>query len=61
MMSKSYLEKKGVQVEERNVSRSREHMKTMIENGWSSTPMIIIGETVIKGYKPKDFDKALGQ
>ena len=58
-MSKSYLRKKGVEVEERNISTNPEHMKTMIENGWSTTPMIIIGDMIIKGYKPKDFDKAL--
>ena len=59
MMSKIYLEKRGVTVEERNISNNPEYMKTMIENGWSSTPMILIGGTVIKGYKPKDFDNVL--
>lgn len=59
MMSKLYLEKKGVTVDERNVSGNKEYMKTMIENGWSSTPMVIIGNTIIKGYKPKDFDNAI--
>lgn len=59
-MSKSYLEKKeGVVVDYRNISKHPEYMKTMIENGWSSTPVTLINGQVIKGYKPKDFDDAI--
>ena len=59
MMSKSYLVKKGVSVEERNVSNSKEHMQFMINNGYNTTPIIFLNGSVIKGYKPQDFDLAL--
>ena len=59
-MSKSYLEKKGVNVDMRNVSNSEEHTQFMIDNGYSTTPVIFLNGSIIKGYKPKDFDLALG-
>jgi len=60
MMSKSYLLKKGVSVEERNISTSKDHMQFMIDNSYHTTPLILLNGSIIQGYKPQDFDAALG-
>jgi len=59
MMSKSYLLKKGVSVEERNISTSKDHMQFMVDNNYYTTPLILLNGNVIQGYKPQDFDAAL--
>ena len=48
MMSKSYLLKKGVSVEERNISTSKDHMQFMIDNSYHTTPLILLNGSIIQ-------------
>ena len=58
-MTEKFLGKLGAEVEKRYIDKDPDHRQWMIDNGHSTTPTTLIGESIIKGYKPQDLEKAL--
>ena len=58
-MTEKFLGKLGAEVEKRYIDKDPDHRQWMIDNGHSTTPTTLIGDAVIKGYKPNDLEKAL--
>jgi len=46
-------------VEKRYIDKDADHRQWMIDNNHYTTPTTLIGDSVIKGYKPDDLEKAL--
>ena len=60
-MVKVYLSRKGVPFTEHNVSLEPEAKKTLMEMGYRTTPLTVIGDQIIVGYKPPQMEAALAQ
>ncbi len=58
-MVKVYLSRKGVPFNDYTVSTDREALTRLIEMGFRTTPLTVIAEQRIVGYKPSDIDSAL--
>jgi glutaredoxin len=58
-MVKVYLSRKNISFEECNVSIDRKALKELIETGYRTTPIALIGQEVVVGYNPSRLDKAL--
>ena len=60
-MVKVYLSRKGVSFPEYNVAVDLNARKRLLELGYRSTPVTVIGEEKIVGYKPPKLDEALAE
>ena len=60
-MVKVYLSRKGIPFTEHNVSLDLEARKRLIALGYRSTPVTVIGDHKIVGYKPPNMDEALAK
>ena len=60
-MVKVYLSRKGIPFTEHNISLEPEAKKTLLEMGYRTTPLTVIGDQVIVGYKPPQMEAALAQ
>ncbi|MCZ6615076.1 MAG: glutaredoxin family protein [Chloroflexi bacterium] len=60
-MVKVYLSRKGIPFTEHNVSIDLEARKRLIALGYRSTPVTVIGDHKIVGYKPPNMDEALAE
>ena len=58
-MVKEYLEEKGIEYIERNVSTDSEARKELIANGYMGVPVVYIGDEVIQGFDKKKLDELL--
>ena len=58
-MVKVYLSRKGVAFNDYNVSTDRDALMRLIDMGFRTTPLTVIGDQRIVGYKPSDIDSAL--
>ena len=58
-MVKVYLSRKGVPFTEHNVSIDEAANNELIALGRTTTPVTLIGDHQIVGYKPKDLQDAL--
>jgi glutaredoxin len=58
-MVKVYLSRKGVPFTEYNVSLEPEAKKQLLEMGFRTTPVTVIGDVKIVGYKPPQLESAL--
>ena len=58
-MVKEYLEEKGVEYIERNVSTDSDARKELIANGFMGVPVVYIGDEVIQGFDKKKLDELL--
>ena len=58
-MVKVYLSRRGVPFTEHNVSIDEGARSDLLELGRSTTPVTVIGDAVIVGYKPQDMAEAL--
>ena len=58
-MVKVYLSRKGIPFTEHNVSTDREALKSLLEMGYRTTPVTVIGEEKVVGYSPAGLDAAL--
>ena len=58
-MVKVYLSRKSIPFTEYNVSIDIEARTRLIELGYRSTPVTIIGKETIVGYQPPKIDQAL--
>lgn len=58
-MVKEYLEEKGVEYVEKNVSTDSEARKELIANGFMGVPVVYIGDEVIQGFDKKKLDELL--
>jgi glutaredoxin len=54
-----YLSQKGITFTEKNVSRDPEAVQELMSMGVRSLPLIVIGETRLRGFNPKAIDEAL--
>lgn len=58
--AKSYLESKGVEVEDLDVTTDTEARRALVEDLKSqATPTLVIGEEVLIGFDPAKIDAAL--
>lgn len=57
--AKEYLNDKGVDYEERNISQNKEARIELTKRGIRSVPTIIIGDEVVVGFDPAKLDKLL--
>ncbi len=58
-MVKVYLSRAGVQFTEHNVSIDEQGKKDLLALGRSTTPVTVIADRLIVGYKPKDLAEAV--
>ena len=58
-MVKVYLSRKGVEFTEFNVSRDVEGLKALVDMGYRTTPVTVIGDEKIVGYSPPKLGAAL--
>lgn len=58
-MVKVYLSRKGISFTERNVSEDREALTSLLEMGFRTTPVTVIGDERIVGYSTAQIDAAL--
>jgi len=59
---KVYLEDKGLEYEERDVTADQEAVRELVETYQSrSTPTIVIGENVMIGFDPEELDQILAK
>ena len=58
-MVKGYLSRKGIEFTEYNVSRDREGLKALVDMGYRTTPVTVIGDEKVVGYSPAKLDAAL--
>ncbi len=58
-MVKVYLSRKGIPFTERNVSEDREALTSLLEMGFRTTPVTVIGNERIAGYSTEKIDEAL--
>ena len=58
-MVKVYLSRKGVSFSELNVSIDRDADEELRSLGRSTTPVTVIGDQQVVGYKPRDLEEAL--
>ena len=58
-MVKVYLSRKGVPFSELNVSINEDADKELRSLGRSTTPVTVIGDHQVVGYKPRDLEEAL--
>ena len=58
-MVKVYLSRKGIAFTEHNVSLEPEAKQRLLGMGYRTTPVTVIGDQVIVGYKPPQMEAAL--
>ena len=58
-MVKVYLSRKGIEFTEHNISQDRDALKSLLEMGFRTTPVTVIGEEHIVGYSTAKLDSAL--
>ena len=58
-MVKVYLSRKGIPFTERNVSTDREALKSLLDMGYRTTPVTVIGNEKVVGYSTASLDAAL--
>ena len=60
-MVKGYLSRKGLTFSEKNISTDLEGRAQLVRLGYRSTPVTLIGDRHIVGYKPAAIDEALAE
>jgi len=58
-MVKVYLSRKSIPFTEHNVSTDRKALDSLLEMGYRTTPITVIGEEKVVGYSPSGLDTAL--
>ena len=58
-MVKVYLSRKGIAFTEHNVSLEPDAKKRLLDMGYRTTPVTLIGDQTIVGYKPPQMEAAL--
>lgn len=56
-----YLSRKGVPFVEKNVGRDPEARQELMAMGFSSLPVLIVGERKLRGFSPAQIDVALAE
>lgn len=60
MQVKGFLSRRGVPFEERDVYENAEYRRELLELGFSSVPVTVVGGRVIPGFDPRRLEEALG-
>lgn len=58
-LAKDYLKEKGVDFEEKNVSRDAAARKELMAKGFMGVPIINVGDEVIQGFNKSRLDELL--
>ena len=58
-MVKAHLKRKDFTYVERNISEDPEALTELEILGWRTTPVTLIGDSTVLGYKPRELDSAL--
>ena len=58
-MVKAHLKRKDFTYVERNISEDPDALAELENLGWRTTPVTLIGDSTVLGYKPKELDSAL--
>lgn len=59
-VAKEYLNEKGVEFTEKNVSTDMEARKELMKMGFMGVPIIKIGEDTVEGFNKAELDRLLG-
>ncbi|MGX8796952.1 glutaredoxin family protein [Fusibacter sp. JL298sf-3] len=59
-MAKEYLNEKGIEFTERNVSTDVEARKELMAKGFMGVPVIYVGEEIIQGFDKAKLEELLG-
>lgn len=54
-----YLDGKGLQYEEKNISRDAEAKKELISKGFMGVPIIMVDDDVVEGFNKSKLDEIL--
>ena len=57
--AKEYLSQKGITFQERSIMQDPAALSDLKKIGYMTTPVIVIGDSVIVGFDPDKIDKAL--
>ena len=60
-MVKVYLSRKGIAFTKHNVSLEPEAKHRLLEMGYRTTPVTVIDDQIIVGYKPPQMEAALAE
>ena len=58
-MVKVYLSRNDMDFVEHNVSRDRQALRELVDMGYRTTPVTVIGDERVVGYSPAGLDAAL--
>jgi hypothetical protein len=56
-----YLSHRGIPYTARNIREDAAALRDLIEAGFSSTPVIRIGDAMLAGFDPEELEKSLAQ
>lgn len=59
--AKNYFKENNIKFEERNINKDKSHIDFMVENGYMSVPIIVIGDTKIVGFDKEKIEKELNK
>lgn len=59
-MVKKFLDERAVDYELRNVVRDEAAAREFLALGGRLPPLLMVGETVVHGFKPAEIERALG-
>lgn len=59
VMAKEYLEKKGLEFEEKNVQTDKTARQELMKMGYTGVPVVVIGDEEIVGFDEVKLEKAL--
>ena len=58
-MVKVYLSRKGIAFTERSVSQDEEARQDLLDLGYRTTPLTVIGDSMVVGYNPAKIEAAI--
>ena len=57
--AKNYFKENNIEFEERNIDKDRSHIDFMVQNGYMSVPIIVIGDKKLVGFNKELINKEL--
>ena len=58
-MVKVYLSRKGIPFMEKNISSDAEARQSLLDMGYRTTPLTVIGDQLVIGYNPMKLEAAV--
>ncbi|MCL4466823.1 MAG: glutaredoxin family protein [Chloroflexi bacterium] len=58
-MAKEYLSRRGIEFSERDIAVDKQAMAELMELGYLTTPVILVGDEVVVGFDRRRLDELL--